>query len=66
MQVFINDQSHELPAGATVADLLARLELPARQVAVELNAELVPRDRHAEQPLAEGDKLEVVTLVGGG
>jgi sulfur carrier protein len=35
-------------------------------VAVEVNLEVVPRDRHAETTLHDGDRLEVVTLVGGG
>ena len=37
-----------------------------RRVAVEVNGEVVPRRRHAEQPLADGDRIEIVTLVGGG
>jgi len=42
------------------------LELDPRRLAVELNLELVPRAEHARQKLAEGDRLEIVTLVGGG
>ncbi len=51
---------------ATVAQLLEELGLDARHVAVEVNLELAPRQRHAHWALAEGDQLEVVTLVGGG
>ena len=50
----------------TVAALLAELAVEPRYVAVEVNQELVPRARHRDWPLAEGDRLEVVTLVGGG
>ncbi|MEX0866565.1 MAG: sulfur carrier protein ThiS [Pirellulales bacterium] len=66
MQVIVNGQPRDLPAGATIAELLESLNLSPRQVAVELNRELVPRARHAEHPLHDGDQLEVVTLVGGG
>lgn len=66
MRVFINDQQHEVAAGVTVAELLATLELPPRQVAIEINRELLPRDQHELHTLDEGDRLEVVTLVGGG
>ena len=66
MQVFLNGQAREIPEAATIADLLGELQLTARQVAVEVNLELVPRARHAEHRLAPGDRLEVVTLVGGG
>ena len=54
-------------AGGNVGGpLLAELGLPLGHVAVEVNLELVPRARHAEQILAEGDRVEIVTLVGGG
>lgn len=66
VEVTLNGQPHTLPTGATVASLVAGLGINPRHVAVELNLEVVPRGRHAEQPLAEGDRLEVVTLVGGG
>ncbi|MEX2172972.1 MAG: sulfur carrier protein ThiS [Pirellulaceae bacterium] len=66
MNVVVNGQPQHVEPGATVADLLARLALPTRGVAVEVNLQIVPRARHAEHPLAEGDRLEVVSLVGGG
>ena len=66
MQITVNGKPRELSHAATIADLLAALELNVRHVAVELNRQLVPRAQHAEQQLADGDTLEVVTLVGGG
>lgn len=66
MQVTVNGQSRQLADGATVAELLAQLRLADKPVAVEVNLELVPKQRHAQHLLAEGDRLEVVTLVGGG
>lgn len=66
MNVVVNGQPHELPDRFTVSELLQRLELPQRGVAVEVNLAIVPRARHAEHTLAEGDRLEVVSLVGGG
>ncbi len=66
MKVTVNDQSVELPDGATVAELLGRLGLAKATVAVERNRELVPRSRHGSERLAEGDRLEVVTRGGGG
>lgn len=66
MQVFLNGQAREIPDAATIADLLGELKLAVRHVAVEVNLELVPRARHAEHRLVPGDRLEVVTLVGGG
>ena len=66
MRISINGESRDVPADATVAVLLDHLGLNVRHVAVEVNLELVPRARHAEHVLRQGDKLEIVTLVGGG
>lgn len=66
MTVSVNGEPRELAAGATVADLLAELEIRVKHVAVERNKAVVPRAQHAATRLADGDTLEVVTLVGGG
>lgn len=66
MQIIVNGSPREAPAAMTVAALLAELAVEPRYVAVEVNQELVPRAHHRDWPLAEGDRLEVVTLVGGG
>ena len=62
----VNGEDRELADGTTVADLLAELGLDPRTLAVERNLELVPRGQHAQTQLAAGDRVEVVTLVGGG
>jgi thiamine biosynthesis protein ThiS len=64
--IVLNGEDHQAPDGATVATLLAALELDPRQVAVERNREIVPRATYADTSLNEGDRLEVVTFVGGG
>lgn len=66
MQIEVNGKPREVDDGMTVAALLSELEVTQPQVAVELNLEVVPRSRHAETLLQQGDRLEVVTLVGGG
>jgi sulfur carrier protein len=53
-------------SGSTVATLLRSLGVTQPHVAVELNLEVVPRAQHGETMLRAGDRLEVVTLVGGG
>jgi sulfur carrier protein len=40
--------------------------MKADRVAVEVNREVVPRNRWAETPLRDGDRLEIVHFVGGG
>lgn len=62
----INGEARELPDGTSVADLVSALGLTGARVAVERNRDLVRRAEHAATLLAEGDQVEVVTLVGGG
>lgn len=66
MDVTINGEVRELPAELTVAALLSRLGLEPNRTVVELNREIVPRDRYGEAAVVAGDVLELVELVGGG
>jgi sulfur carrier protein len=66
MIVVVNGTPHDVPPATTVADMLGRLQVAGRPVAVEVNLRLVPRERHGEHTLEDGDRLEIVTLVGGG
>ena len=66
MEIIVNGQSRTIAERTTVEALLEELELAGRPVAVEVNLNLVPRAQHAGHLLAEGDRLELVTLVGGG
>jgi len=54
------------PAAFTLADLVESLGMKSDRVAVELNREIVRRDRWPETPLKDGDRLEIVHFVGGG
>jgi sulfur carrier protein len=66
ISVIVNGAPQRLDAGATVADLLARMDVAGKRVAVERNGEIVPKSRHRETQLADGDRLEIVVAVGGG
>lgn len=66
MHIQLNGEPCELPDGATVADLLERLQLTGRRVAVERNLDIVPRSQHGATVLHDGDQLEVVHAIGGG
>lgn len=52
--------------GSTIADLIDLLELNNRRLAVEINREIIPKGRHAEHALKEGDVVEIVHAIGGG
>lgn len=66
MRIVVNGESRSVDGSATVADLLGSLGLDTRRVAVECNQRLVRRATFDQTALADGDVLEVVTLVGGG
>ena len=66
MRITVNGEPHEVDPGTTLAALLARLEAPAHGVAVERNRAIVRRRDWNATPLEPGDRIELVTLVGGG
>jgi len=66
LTIILNGEPRQARPDSTVAELLAAMEITAKHVAVEVNLEIVPRSRHAEHRLQAGDRVEVVTLVGGG
>lgn len=66
VKVWVNGEPRELEEGTTLSGLLTELALSGPGVAVEVNAEVVRRARHAEHRLAAGDRVEIVTFVGGG
>jgi thiamine biosynthesis protein ThiS len=66
VKVVINGEDREFTSVASLSDLLAQLGMKPDRVAVELNRDLVPRDRWPATMLSDGDKLEIVHFVGGG
>jgi sulfur carrier protein len=66
IDVVVNGETRSVAQGTTVAMLIGELGLGDRRVAVERNREVVPRAIHATTVLAAGDRLELVTFVGGG
>lgn len=65
-QLIVNGTPETLRDGLTVFALLEERSLAGKRVAVERNGEIVPKGRHAETVLADGDRLEIVVAVGGG
>ncbi len=65
--VLVNGETMVVPRPLTVAGLLVHLQVKGTgSVAVERNKQIVPKDRHGDTPVEAGDRVEVVTLVGGG
>jgi len=65
MQVFINQQAHTLPDGATLAEAVAAVQANG-PFAAAVNLRFVPRTQYDHTPLAEGDQIEIIAPVTGG
>jgi sulfur carrier protein len=66
VEITLNGQPRQIDQDVTVGRLLEELGLAGKLVAVEVNLQLVPHQRCGEHRLAAGDRVEIVTLVGGG
>ncbi len=66
MQITVNGETRQIDQGLTLAALLEQLELAGKRIAVERNEAIVPRARHAETVLEEGDTIEIIHAIGGG
>ena len=66
MRIHLNGHAQDVSDTPTVAELLERNGYAGRRVAVEINQAIVPRSRHAEQRIADGDVVEIVNAIGGG
>lgn len=66
MELMINGETRRFSMSLTVAALVEALGHTGKRIAVERNGEIVPRGRHAEVALADGDRIEIVVAVGGG
>lgn len=66
IQVVINGEEREFAEGITIFEFLKELEIKPQAIAVELNLEIVPKSKYEETPLRDGDRVEIVRMVGGG
>ncbi len=66
MQIIVNGEPVDLPGPTSLADLIDRKGLSDAACATEVNQRLVPKRERTAVTLAEGDRVEIVTLVGGG
>jgi len=66
MEIELNGEATPVPEGITIGALLIHIGLGERRVAVEVNREVVPRSRHPQHRLNDGDRVEIVHAIGGG
>ena len=66
MEIILNGKVHPLERPMNVSELVDSLGFAGKRIAVERNAEIVPRSRHGTTLLSSGDQVEIVVAVGGG
>jgi sulfur carrier protein len=62
----VNGTSTDVGDAQTIADVVSRMGLAGKKIAIEKNGEIVPRSRYSTTPVFDGDRLEIVGAVGGG
>lgn len=66
IDIIVNGETQSFNSALSVADLLARLGLPEKKIAVEHNLEIVPKSAYASHMIQAGDRIEIVHFIGGG
>ena len=66
LEILVNGDTRRIPVGSTLADLIERLGLGTRRLAVAVNRDVVPRAGFAARALSAGDRVEILEAVGGG
>jgi len=65
MHIFLNGEERNTDA-ASISELLVELGMEGRMIAIECNLEVVPKSTYATAALTEGDRIEIVHMIGGG
>lgn len=66
MQIVVNGSAQQIDEHSSVQSVLEQMQLQGKRIAVEVNREIIPRAKHAEYKLVEGDSVEIIHAVGGG
>tara|TARA_B100000614_G_C14419739_1_gene441403 strand:- start:663 stop:863 length:201 start_codon:yes stop_codon:yes gene_type:complete len=66
MNISINKEMMSLPEETTIADLLIKLDIEKKYIAVEINMEIIPKSDFDQFQLRENDQVEIIRAVGGG
>jgi len=66
IDITVNGDAMSLAEDSTITDLIQKMELMGKRIAIELNMDVIPRSEHAQTMLSAGDAVEVVRAIGGG
>ena len=66
MNILLNNKPEELFDGSTVKKLLEIKNIKNIYYAVEINKRIIPKSDHETYIIKDGDKIEIITAIGGG
>ncbi|WP_457639148.1 sulfur carrier protein ThiS [Persephonella sp.] len=66
MKIILNGEEREVKEGITISQLIQELGIKAPNYAVAVGMEVIPKSEYSTYSLKEGDRVEIVTFVGGG
>ena len=66
MQIIVNGKKYKIKEKQNISMLLKKLGFKMSKVAVEINQDLIPRETYKSVTLKKGDRVEIVTFLGGG
>lgn len=66
MQIIVNGKKYKIKEKQNILMLLKKLGFKMSKVAIEINKDLIPRETYKSVKLKKGDKVEIVTFLGGG
>ena len=66
MQIILNGKTREIPDNSSLQGMLEEINVQNKRIAVEVNREIVPREKHSDYQLSNGDRIEIIHAVGGG
>ena len=66
MIIFLNGEPRDIDPNVTLGGVLQSIGFDSETVILELNGEILPRDRVQKTELNESDAVEVISFVGGG
>ena len=66
MNIILNNESDEVHDGITIEELLDDKKIYTQYIAIEINKKIIPKSSYRKHELKEGDKIEIITAIGGG
>ena len=66
MNIILNNESDEVHDGITIKEPLDDKKIHTQYIAIEINKKIIPKSSYYKHELKEGDKIEIITAIGGG